>query len=292
MPVGTTGLKRYVARFRSWLEDWIKFGSNPFIHRRLYMANNPTCVQVAYATLASYTHRIPTNTENLLQIVEDRSTDLLRDNGAVLKRSFPEEWADEHGDGEAPDLFTQLARLHALLVYQVIGLFDGDIRARHVAEGHMPVLRSWTRKLLQTSVKAFCDYSINNDYTHALAGHLPVPTTQTQQKWYLWIFSECIRRTYLIAVSLPQIYLALQQCWGACPGGIPYTDQSGLWDATTAVEWEQRCFEKNVGLVQLFEHARDLDNVQPKDVDEFGLAMLDITRNEEVLELWKRKGRP
>ena len=65
--------------------------------------------------------------DTVLQIVEDRSNDLLRENGAVLDRVAAEEWAD--GGEQDVDLFAQLTRLHALMVYQIIGLFDGDIRS-------------------------------------------------------------------------------------------------------------------------------------------------------------------
>ncbi len=109
--------------------------SNPLnFHRRqdpdpvLPRERLQACVQVAYTTLASYIHRTPANTDTILQIIEDRSNDLLQENGAVLNMVGAEEWAD--GGGQDVDLFAQLTRLHALMVYQIIGLFDGDIRSR------------------------------------------------------------------------------------------------------------------------------------------------------------------
>lgn len=39
------------------------------------------------------------------------------------------------------------------MVYQIIGLFDGDIRSRHVAEGHMAVQDSWAGKLFHSAAK-------------------------------------------------------------------------------------------------------------------------------------------
>ncbi|KAK3393230.1 hypothetical protein B0H63DRAFT_530917 [Podospora didyma] len=119
--------------------------NNPFIHARLYSANFPVCVQVAYATLASYMHRTPVNTGTVLQIIEDRSNDLLQSNGAVMSMAAggggDEEWtADGGGADQNVDLYAQLTRLHALMAYQIMGLFDGDIRSRHVAQGHMAVL--------------------------------------------------------------------------------------------------------------------------------------------------------
>jgi len=282
MPVGKATMKKYVAVLQSWFERWVTTGSNPFIHPCLYSANSPACVQVAYATLASYIHRTPANTDTVLQIVEDRSNDLLRENGAILDRVGAEEWAD--GGKQDVNLFAQLTRLHALMVYQIIGLFDGDIRSRHVAEGHMAVQDSWAGELFHSAAKALSN-------THAAATHLvgclPTPSTYSQQQWYLWILSESIRRTWLVAVSLSPVFSALQQRWSACPGGVMYTNRSGLWNASSATEWEKQCLGRNVAFLQRFECARLFDDAEPADIDEFGTAMLDMTFNGELLEKWR-----
>lgn len=101
--VGKATMKKYVAVLQSWFERWVTAGSNPFIHPRLYSANFLACVQVAYATLASYIHRTPANTDTVLQIIEDSSNDLLQENGAVLNMVGAEEWAD--GGEQDVDLF-------------------------------------------------------------------------------------------------------------------------------------------------------------------------------------------
>ena len=95
---GKAMMKKYVAVLQSWFERWVTTGSNPFIHPHLYIANFPACVQVAYTTLASYIHRTPANTDTVLQIIEDRSNDLLQENVAVLdSRVGAEKWADREG---------------------------------------------------------------------------------------------------------------------------------------------------------------------------------------------------
>jgi hypothetical protein len=279
---GRATMKKYLVVVQSWFEHWVTRGSNPFIHARLYSANFPTCVQIAYATLTSYIHRTPANTDAVLQIVEDRSNDLLRENGAFLERVDEEEWAD--GGEQDLDLFAQLARLHALMVYQIIGLFDGDIRSRHVAEGHMAVQNSWVGKLFLSAAQGL---SNTHNISTSLSGCLPRASTDSQQQWYLWILSESIRRTWLVAVSISPIYCALQKRWSTCPGGIMYTNRSGLWDAASATEWEKQCLGRNVAFLQRFECSRLLDEAEPADIDEFGTAMLDMTFNEELLEKWR-----
>ena len=127
--------------------------------------------------------------------------------------------------------------------------------------------------------------------THTATTHLVScllkPSTYSQQQWYLWILSESIRRTWLVAVNLSPVFSALQQRWAACPGGIMYTNRSGLWDATSAAEWENRCSDRNVAFLQRFECAKLFDEAEPADIDEFGTTMMDMTFNEELLEKWR-----
>lgn len=294
MPIGTATMKKYVAGLQSWFERWVSTGSSPLIHPRLYSANSPPCVQVAYATLASYIHRNSANTDMVLQIVEDRSNELLlraEEKGPSPDRGSGqvEEWAaDDDGGGReqedgANDLFAQLTRLHALLVYQIIGLFDGDIRARYIAESHMAISDRWASQLLH-SAGTEAAWS-----THTTIHTSVAASTFSQQQWYLWILSESIRRAWLVAVSLSSVFTALQQRWAACPGGIMYTNRSGLWDAATATAWEKRCFSGgwNGASLQSFGCAKFFDDAEPADIDEFGQAMLDMSCHGELLERWR-----
>jgi hypothetical protein len=283
-PVGKATMKRYITVLQSWFERWVTTGSNPFIHSRLYSTNYPACVQVAYTTLASYIHRTPANTDAILQIVEDRSNDLLQKNGAILDMVDVENWADR-GEQDV-DMLTQLTRLHALMVYQIIGLFDGDIRSRHVAEGHMAVQNSWAIKLFHSAAKVLSNTKAVATHLH---GVLPRPSTYLQQQWYLWILSESIRRTYLVAVSISPVFSALQRRWSACPGGAMYTNRSGIWNAVSANKWEKQCLGRNVAFLQRFECARLFNDTEPADIDEFGNAILDLTFNKELVEKWRDK---
>lgn len=280
--IGKATIKKYIATIQSWFELWVTTASNPFIHAHLYSANFPACVQVAYATLTSYIHRTPENTDAVFQIVEDRSNDLLQENGAVLSIVGTNEWADE--EDQDIDLFTQLTRLHALMTYQIIGLFDGDIRSRHVAEGHMAVQDSWTSKLFHSAAKALSNTQVVASH---LVGGLPRPYTSSQEHWYLWIMSESIRRTWLVASSISPVYSVLQQRWSNCPGGIMYTNRSGLWKAASATEWEKQCLRKDTAFLQRYECSKLFDHAEPADIDEFGTAILEMTFNKELLERWR-----
>ncbi|PVH98357.1 hypothetical protein DM02DRAFT_596084 [Periconia macrospinosa] len=256
-------LKKYVAEVQSWFERWVTTGSNPFIHPLLYSVNFPACVQIAYSTLTSYIHRTPENTETILQAVEDRSHDLVQQNEEV----------DEE------NLFAQIARLHALMVYQTIGLFDGDIRSRYVAESHINVQSNWASKLYQSAAKTL-------SYTYAAEG-LPNPSTSLQQQWYLWVQSESIRRTWLVSGAISSIFLTLLHRTPTCPGSVMYTNRTGLWGAESATEWEKQCLDRDAAFMQRFESVKLFDDMEPADVDEFGTAMLSMTVHRDLLEKWK-----
>jgi hypothetical protein len=265
--INNAAMKKYVATLQCWFERWATSGNNPFIHYQLYKSKFPACVQIAYATLISYVHRTPSTTAAVLRIVEDRSDALIQENQV-------------ESTDEAIDLYAQLARLHALMVYQIIGLHDGDIRSRHVAEGHIPTHDRWAYKLFQCAGKVLSD-------TETASTQIPAHVTPSQQRWHLWILAESIRRTWLIAVSISSIYSGLQQCWAACPGGIMFTNRSGLWDAASATEWEMRCRHGDVAFLQRFHCARLFGEMRPGDVDEFGLTMIGMTFDADLVEKWK-----
>lgn len=244
----------------------------------------PECVQIAYATLAAYVHRNPVNVDTVIQIVVARSKAFLRENGAVQDRSGAEQWAA--GEEQEVDLFSQLARLHALMVYQMIGLLDGDIRLRHIAEGRTSVQNSWAAKLFKSAGECLSDAQSAADQ---LDGYLPRVFTNAHKRWYLWILAESIRRTWLIAVSISPIYFALQSGWSACPGGVMYTNRIGLWNASSAAEWDACCLDQNVGFLQRFDCARLFADSKPEEFDEFATAMLDMTFNSELLQTWRAR---
>ncbi|RDW61212.1 uncharacterized protein DSM5745_10710 [Aspergillus mulundensis] len=291
--VTTAMMKWYIATLQSWFKRWITAGSNPFIHTRLYSVSFPASVQIAYATLASYIHRTPANTETILQIVEDRSNALLHENGVALElNDGGEEWVAmdmDRGDRDKDielDLVAQLARLHALITYQIIGLLDGDIRARYVAQGHIAVQERWAHTLLHAAARAFS--SDNLDTVPIQPATSTYHSSSPQQDWHLWILAESIRRTWLVAMSLSRVFAALQQRWATCPGSIMYTNRAGLWDAESALEWEE-CVGLGGMALQRFECA-SLLGMGPGGVDEFGMAMLGMAVRGEVLEGWRVDG--
>jgi hypothetical protein len=82
------------------------------------------------------------------------------------------------------------------------------------------------------------------------------------------------------------VFSALQQRWALCPGGIMYTNRSGLWEAASATQWLKQCEDSNVKVLQRFECNSVLGHLRPADVDEFAIAMLKMTLSEEMIAAW------
>ena len=120
-----------------------------------------------------------------------------------------------------------------------------------------------------------------------MAHHAPnIGGLNMRERWCLWLQCECVRRAWLVAVSISPIYTALQQHWAACPGGIMYTDHAGLWDASNAVEWRRRCSEIGEVRLQPFQREHLVDG-KGTNVDEFGIAMIELSFDAEAIEEWK-----
>lgn len=102
-----------VHRFKTWPEKWLQEGKAPFIHPRLYSTDMPKALQDAYAACAIYSTKTDQNAFVAWTVIESKATDLLRS---------PDQ------DSWTP--LNLLAAVQALLIFQFIRLFDGDIRQR------------------------------------------------------------------------------------------------------------------------------------------------------------------
>ena len=56
--------------------------------------------------------------------------------------------------------------LQALILYQIIRLFDGDVRQRANAERHLELLDSWTLRLQQNYFQALETPGTESEYDH------------------------------------------------------------------------------------------------------------------------------
>lgn len=272
-------LKRYVSVIQHWLKSWVMSGSNPFIHSHLYRTRFPTRVQVAYTALSAYINRTETNSEIILGIIESQAKELVINPDISVK-----------GAPEPLDLLEQLARVHALMVYQIICLFDGDIRSRHLAEGRAHILDRWVAQMVECASSSLYLLSLTLDPLDPAETTSRVDpqslTGDTEHLWHTWILAESIRRTWLTATGLQALYLTLQQGWAFCPGGMMFTARRGVWEAKTAFAWERLCLETDIGFIQRFETEKLFTETSPLEIDDFGKMILESTYGTERMERW------
>lgn len=285
VPFDSKVLKRHISLNQRWLEQWVSSGSNPFIHSRLYRAQFPSCIQIAYVTLSSYINRSEANTDTILRIMQDRADELLRDNGLA--------WNDiswESSTSANPvNILQQLARVHALMVYQVVSLFDGDIRSRHVAESRQFILTSWATQLVESASQVFSQSLSVSDQLDTAVLHLTgskIWTNNLESSWNAWILAESVRRTWLVAMSIYTGYFLMQKGWTMCPGGVMLTNGRGLWEASSAFEFDKLCAEGDMRFMQRFDAERIFSEARPSDIDEFGKFNLEMTFGSEKMNQW------
>lgn len=114
-----------------------------------------------------------------------------------------------------------LATMQALLLLQIILLFDGDIQMRTVGESQMESIRRQTAQLLLRNTNEISD---------------PIALSP----WLRWLFVESVRRTYLICIFIQALYSNLKV--GYCElvpllGTLPLSVHEASWDAKSESEW-------------------------------------------------------
>lgn len=297
-------LRVQISGIRMWLRTWVATGGCPFIHPCLYGAapamddrpKMPSCVQVAFMAMSSYMNRTDATTGLVLDAIDAQASQLL------LQETV--------GAGaNTPSLLDQLARVHALVVYQVIGLFDGNVRARHLADVRRTTLSRWSRQLLENMHQGaggdVCTPFRNDGSTDVPAAELGlVSAPDTERTWHVWILAESIRRIWVVTSVIEAIYHTLKHGWSPMTGSLPCTARHGLWQARSAAEWAACCAETattictppgpahNPGWIcDLYDLERFIDGADAADVDVLSRALMSSAYGRERVRQWERDSR-
>lgn len=118
------------------------------------------------------------------------------------------------------------------MVYQAIGLFDGSIRSRYLAEGRMQILDRCLMQMVECASAGI--YLVQNglnllDMTGVGVTSQTKSPANTENIWRAWILAESVWRTWQVGKGLQAVYLLLQQGWTYCPGGKMFTTREGVW---------------------------------------------------------------
>lgn len=303
-PVPIASLKRYLKVIQCKSADWVTRGSNDFIHKELYTFRNPRCIQDAQTAFALYLAKTHHNEDAVFRTLHARATQLLRDE-------------ETYNTWSSHDVFSHLARCQALLIYQIIGLLDGDIHLRGAAEQHIEILKTWLEQLLEstTSASSLCfggsspsassakrppspleianvfgigiKDMLTNDDVSAEGRRPPRKAQQEPAVWHIWLFAESVRRTWIVTSALQTSYQALKTGWGICLRSMKLTAGQGMWDAPTSYAWENRCRRGDI----FFMEGWDMDSLftksRPEELDEFAKHCMEITWGAEMMERWR-----
>ncbi|KAE9370004.1 hypothetical protein N431DRAFT_508914 [Stipitochalara longipes BDJ] len=253
---------RFASRqFRKYPEIFYTRGQNPFIHKHSYTEHLPPVISDALSACALYSGK---NTENELFVFGDisrKAKDLVE-----MQRPFlsPVEL---------------LASIQALLLYQIMRLFDGDIRQRADAESHEAILISWTEQLLARVVQN----SLTMD-PEALS-----QDSISRSSWNDWIFEESCRRTILTSFMLQGTYSFLKFGYDNVTGKINklcFTAQVALWNARSEYHWRETSKEKHHFKVTIDEWDSAMEGVKPEDLEELGIMIHALYKGMDIICEW------
>jgi len=248
-------------QFRSYPEKLVSQGHTSFIHQHLYDRDIPSCIQDVFGACALYCSKRTGNYNSVMwRIIE-----------GYISRLIAEEAREGRGS-----LKDHLARVQALILYQIIRLFDGDIRQRAMAESHEPILEAWTNNLRDRTV-----WDSNSSECHASNGGVT---------WEQWLFGESCRRTVITSIMLRGVYLMLRQ--GYCTLGsqvtvLSFSAHAGLWNAPNAYSWSKQFYggDKKLEIRQM-EFDPVVLGATSAEVDEFGLMMMVTYKGVEYTNEW------
>ncbi|KAL3477070.1 hypothetical protein BJX99DRAFT_226658 [Aspergillus californicus] len=158
----TRSWKWVIDELKSYPRQFARTAQTIFIHRDLYHDEIPQSMRTAFGVLSALTLNPETNHAMLFRVIDAEVLDLL--HPIEPRSSTP---------------MDDLARLQALLFYQTIRLFHGNLTQRIMAEQQQATLMSLALKLVVRSQT-----------------ELHETTRQS------WILTECIRRTAIIVYFL------------------------------------------------------------------------------------------
>ncbi|PKK43328.1 hypothetical protein CI102_11452 [Trichoderma harzianum] len=237
----------------------------PWSHPLLYADSMPRSMQDALSSCALYLAKNQANTPVILRCIESRVQDLLCE-------PLPTTPMDS------------LAHTQALLLYQIIRLFDGNISARASGERTIPILETSAIGLL-AHVIFDTEGNCSDRFSECCLATL-------SDLWKDWIFQESARRTLLFTFFFLQAYRVLTgsqnlyQCDGRLGLCHSWMVSEHLWQAETALDFRNAWRQRNHFLIIDGQFTAMLSEAKAGDVDLFGKMLLSAAVGIPELEAW------
>jgi hypothetical protein len=224
-------------------------GKTMFMHRELYKDFQPTAYQDMCSLSALYTVKTSRNIPILASSIDAKISALMASSST---------WC----------LTEHMAAVQALMIYQIIRLFDPSLQLQAVADKQNSLLELWTATLWKRSFNEPDPFNSSDCYIS-------------------WAFQESLRRTVLMSVFLRGAWSALTKN-GLCEqvpilGRLPLTREVELFDIS-AQEWASNtpCKDPRGGLIAYgdlsvtWTHDRD-----PEKLTDFERILLAACRGDD-----------
>ncbi len=183
-----------------------------------------------------------------------------------------------------PTLRDRLAHTQALVLYHIIRLLDGDIRARGSAERQLV--------LLEESAFALLPYINFDDYTSRKDSTLPLrPIGPAKTFWHDWILHESAMRTFLFSLFLLQSYRLLSglvspHCDARFHLCRAFTVSLPLWSADTVAAFAEAWNGRRYYIVTNASFDDMLRDGNAEDVDAFAKILMCSAKGIDEVEEW------
>jgi hypothetical protein len=194
-----------IKQFKGFIPRLVQQNQSPFIHPNSYQQMPPAVYQDLLGVSAMYCQKSPQNQSIIFSTLDSRISSL-------IESSKSSSWL-------AKDY---LVSVQALVMYQIIRLFDGDIRQRANAERHLELLQIWTFRL-----HSRCNIFRND--------------SDTESPYQRWVFIESTRRTITMSIMVQAMYSLVRD--GYCTSvpllaTLPVSVDGALWKLPEESWWQ------------------------------------------------------
>ncbi|RYO54779.1 hypothetical protein AA0116_g9211 [Alternaria tenuissima] len=237
-----------------------------FIHRMNFQYTCPTALQDAMSACALYSMKTEANQALVFGHVQQKCQQLVTST-----------------DAQSASKTELLAALQALVLYQMIRLFDGDVHLRALAEADESVTLQWANRLKtllrdSTVVRHSAASPITRVGFHSSSSHQRGISVDSSDNWQYWLTTESIRRTIITTYVLSGIYNFLKLGYdGPTPDlRLSFTAQTALWGAQSESGWRWAREDANVENLEIRVDRWDetIMKARPEDLEDMGVCVM------------------
>jgi hypothetical protein len=239
----------------------IETNGTPWQHPMLYQDHIPQSIQDSYAACALYIVRNDTNKDFIARFIQDYAESL-------VNTPLPQEPMEI------------LARAHALMLYQNMLVFGGDVGLYSQAERLLPCLEEVGHTLHNLTLQQV-----------ESSGAVPLyPSAASRAAWTAYIFGESLRRTLLSVFHLITMCNLLRGQLTSCDDslaiGTKLTISAHLWNAKTPLDFALAWNNQKHFMVKELDFTEVLRDAMPEDVCTLGRMMMIGLQGEDDIRGW------